>query len=73
MKEYFDQCDYERKKQSLKLLSRMTMTTDFDTAIEAFEEGFKLEPDKHLGGLLPLNNRNFTRTGSQTPQHSSGT
>ncbi|WP_027630042.1 IS21 family transposase [Ruminiclostridium cellobioparum] len=48
MKEYLDQCDYERKKQSLKLLSRMTMTTGFDTAIEAFEEGIKLgarDPD----------------------------
>ena len=48
MKEYLDQCDYERKKQSLKLLSRMTITTGFDTAIEAFEEGIKLgakDPD----------------------------
>ncbi len=48
MKEYLDQCDYERKKQSLKLLSKMTIATGFHIAIEAFEEGIKLgasDPD----------------------------
>ena len=48
MKEYLDQCDYERKKRSLKLLSKMTLTKGFPTAIEAFEEGIKLgarDPD----------------------------
>lgn len=42
LQEYLNQCDYEHKKHSLKLLSKMTMTTGFDTAIEAFEEGIKL-------------------------------
>ena len=48
LQEYLNQCDYERKKQSLKLLSRMTMTTGFKAAIEAFEEGIQLgarDPD----------------------------
>jgi len=48
LQEYLSQCDYERKKQSLKLLSKMTMATGFEEAIKAFEEGIRLgarDPD----------------------------
>jgi transposase len=48
LREYLDKCDYESKKQSLKLLSKMTMATGFDKAVEAFKEGIKLgvnDPD----------------------------
>ncbi|MGI6764171.1 MAG: hypothetical protein ACOX4S_02490 [Anaerovoracaceae bacterium] len=42
------QSDYEGKKQVLKLFTKMTVATGFDTAIKAFEEGLKLgvsDPD----------------------------
>lgn len=42
LKEYLDNSDYEGKKQALKLFTKMTLATGFDTAIEAFEEGIKL-------------------------------
>jgi hypothetical protein len=48
LKEYLDQSDYEGKKQALKLFTKMTIATGFDTAIEAFEEGLRLgvsDPD----------------------------
>lgn len=48
LREYLEQCDYESKKQSLKLLAKMTLHTNFDTAIAAFEQGMKLgvnDPD----------------------------
>ena len=40
-KEYLDKCDYESKKQSLKIFSKMTAHTNIHTAIAAFEEGIK--------------------------------
>jgi transposase len=40
-KDYLDKCDYESKKQSLKIFTKMTAITDMDTAIAAFEEGIK--------------------------------
>jgi hypothetical protein len=48
LKEYLDKSDYEGKKQALKLFTKMTVATGFDTAIKAFEEGLKLgvsDPD----------------------------
>jgi hypothetical protein len=42
LKEYLDKSNYEGKKQTLKLISKMTAATGIDTAIEAFEEGLKL-------------------------------
>jgi transposase len=42
LKEYLDNCDYENKKQALKLFTKMTLHTDFDTAVASFEEGIKL-------------------------------
>lgn len=42
LKEYLDKSDYERKKQALKLFTKMTVDSGFDAAIEAFEEGIKL-------------------------------
>jgi hypothetical protein len=42
LKEYLDKSDYERKKQALKLFTKMTVVSGFDAAIEAFEEGIKL-------------------------------
>ena len=48
LKEYLDKSEYEGKKQALKLFTKMTAATGFDTAIEAFEEGIKLgvsDPD----------------------------
>ena len=48
LQEYLNQCDCERKKQSLKLLCRMSIETGFEAAIKAFEEGIQLgvtDPD----------------------------
>jgi hypothetical protein len=42
LKEYLDKSDYEKKKQALKMLAKMTVVSGFDAAIEAFEEGIKL-------------------------------
>jgi len=42
LKDYLDKSDYEGKKQALKLFTKMTAATGFDTAIEAFEEAIKL-------------------------------
>jgi hypothetical protein len=42
LKDYLDKCDYEEKKQALKLFAKMTATTGINSAIEAFEEGLKL-------------------------------
>ena len=42
LKEHLDKSDYERKKQALKLFTKMTAVSGFDAAIEAFEEGIKL-------------------------------
>jgi hypothetical protein len=42
LKEYLDKSDYERKKQALKLFTKMTAVSGFDAAIEAFGEGIKL-------------------------------
>ncbi|MEL7657146.1 MAG: IS21 family transposase [Bacillota bacterium] len=42
LKEYLDKSSYEKKKQSLKLFSKMVIDSGFDAAIEAFEEGLNL-------------------------------
>jgi hypothetical protein len=39
LKDYLSNCDYESKKQALKLLTKMTEQKNMDTAIAAFEEG----------------------------------
>ena len=39
LKEYLDKNDYTGKKESLQLLTRMTVESDFHTAMKAFEEG----------------------------------
>jgi len=41
LKDYLSSCDYESKKQALKLFKKMTEQTNMDTAIAAFEEGLK--------------------------------
>lgn len=41
LKEYLDDCDYEHKRQALKLLTKMTTQTNLETAIEAFEESIR--------------------------------
>jgi hypothetical protein len=41
LKEYMNQCDYVTKKQALKLFAKMTVNTNIDSAISAFEEGIK--------------------------------
>jgi transposase len=41
LQEYFKECDYELKKQALKLLTRMTVHSSLENAVEAFEEGLK--------------------------------
>lgn len=41
LKEYFEECDYELKKKALKLLTRMTVHSNIDNAIRAFEEALK--------------------------------
>lgn len=41
LREYLDKCDYESKKQALKIFAKMTVHTDISTAIAAFEEGIK--------------------------------
>lgn len=43
LKEYLDKSDYEKKKQALKLFTKKTVGSGFDAAIDAFEEGIKLE------------------------------
>ena len=48
LKEYLDKSNYEGKKHALKLFTKMTLGTNLNTAIEAFEEGIKLgvsDPD----------------------------
>jgi transposase len=42
LKEYLDKSNYEKKKKALKLFTKMTLATGFDTAVKAFEEGIKL-------------------------------
>lgn len=41
LKEFLEQCDYEGKKQALKLFTKMTVHSNMDTAIEAFERGLQ--------------------------------
>jgi hypothetical protein len=48
LKEYLDKSSYERKKQTLRLFTKMTLAAGFDTAIEVFEDGIELgvsDPD----------------------------
>ena len=48
LKEYLDKSGYERKKQILKLFTKMTVISGIDKAINALEEGIKLgvsDPD----------------------------
>lgn len=41
LRTYLDKCDYESKKKSLRLFSKMTEQAGIEKAIEAFEEGIK--------------------------------
>jgi hypothetical protein len=41
LREFLSNCDYECKKQSLTIFTKMTIHTNMDTAIKAFEEGIK--------------------------------
>ncbi|MBM7616455.1 transposase [Alkaliphilus hydrothermalis] len=41
LKAFLDSCDYECKRQTLKIFVRMTLDSNMDSAVEAFEEGIK--------------------------------
>ena len=41
LRNYLSNCNYECKKQSLEIFTKMTIHTNMDKAIEAFEEGIK--------------------------------
>lgn len=41
MKTFLECCDYELKKQTLRVFVRMAQDSDMDTALNAFEEGIK--------------------------------
>ncbi|HEY6950011.1 MAG TPA: IS21 family transposase [Nitrososphaeraceae archaeon] len=41
LREYLSNCDYECKKQSLEIFTKMIIHTNMDTAIGAFEEGIR--------------------------------
>ena len=41
LREYLTKCDYESKKDALKIFTKMTVHTDMNDAIAAFEEGIK--------------------------------
>lgn len=42
LKEFLNNCDYECKKQTLKIFTRMVKDTDMNTAIAALEEGIRI-------------------------------
>ncbi len=39
IRKYLDKCDYESKKQALRIFTKMTIHANMDTAVTAFEEG----------------------------------
>lgn len=41
LKTFLESCDYESKKQTLRVFVRMTQDTDIDKALDALEEGIK--------------------------------